>query len=130
MANWTKRRTWPVDLDGRPREVTVEYASLSGWMSVLVDGERLARGWREWQTVFGGAVVSGEVDSHRIEARITQQFGTQDYLFALFVDGRLEPGSDDLPVASTLKRSTLRGAAALVLVIFVVTLVTSLLRHM
>ena len=67
---------------------------------------------------------------HRIEARVTQPFGSQDYSFALSVDGRLEPGSDDLPAPSTVKRSTLRGAAALVLVIFVVTLVTSLLRHM
>ena len=129
MANWTKRRTWAVDLDGRTREVTVEYASLSGWMTILVDAERLARGWREWQTVFGGAVVSGELEGHRIEARVTQQFGTQDYSFALIVDGRSEPGSDDLPAPSTLKRSTVRGAAALVFVIFLVTLVTSLLRH-
>ena len=129
MANWTKRRTWTVSLDGRTRDVIVEYASLSGWMTIMVDDERLSRAWREWQTVFGGAMVSGELDGHRIEARVTQRFGTQEYSFALFVDGRLEPGSDALPEPSTLRRSTLRGAAALVFVIFVVTLVTSQLRR-
>ena len=43
-------------------------------MSIEVDGERRQRGWREFQTVFGGAVLSCDLDGHRVEARITQPF--------------------------------------------------------
>jgi hypothetical protein len=129
VADFTKRRTWPVELDGRVREITVEYASLSGFMTILVDGSRLARAWREWQTVFGGAVVTSDLDGHRIEARITQPFGVQTYSFALTVDGRLEPGSDDLPPPPAVKRSTLGAIGALALVIFIVTFVMTLLRN-
>ncbi len=129
MADFTKRRTWAVELDGRVRHVTVEYVILSGFMTILVDGTRLARAWREWQTVFGGAVVTGEVDGHRIEARITQPFGAQAYSFGLTVDGRIEPGSDDLPPSRAVKRSTVRSLGALALVVFVVTFVMALLRN-
>jgi hypothetical protein len=129
VADFTKRRTWPVDLDGRVHEVTVEYAMLSGFMTILVDGTRFARAWREWQTVFGGAVVSGDLEGHRIEARITQPFGEQTYSFALSVDGHTQPGSDALPPEGAVKRSTLKTLGGLALVIFVVVFVMTLLRN-
>jgi hypothetical protein len=128
MPDLTKRRLWDVELDGRPHVVDVEYAMLSGFMTVLVDGSRLARGWREWQTVVGGAVVAGVVDGHRIEARITQQFGGQEYRFALTIDGSVQPGSDDLPVPREVNRSTLRALLGLVAVVAVVTFVWTVLR--
>ena len=127
---FTKRRAWPVELGGATHEVIVEYASLSGFMTILVDGVRFARGWREWQTVFGGAVVAGDLEGHRIEARVTQPFGSQEYSFALLVDGQIQPGSDALPPPEESKRSTMRSGAALVLVIFVVTLIFSIIRNM
>jgi Fas apoptotic inhibitory molecule (FAIM1) len=128
MADLTKRRRWEVQLEGRPHVVDVEYAMLSGFMTVLVDGSRLARGWREWQTVVGGAVVAGVVDGHRIEARITQQFGGQEYRFALMVDGQVQPGSDDLPAPRDVRRASLKAFLGLIALVAGVTVVWTLLR--
>jgi Fas apoptotic inhibitory molecule (FAIM1) len=129
MADLTKRRRWDVELDGRPHVVDVEYAMLTGFMTVLVDGSRLARRWREWQTVVGGAVVDGTVDGHRIEARITQRFGEQEYRFALMVDGQVQPGSDDLPAPREVGIASLRRLLGLAAVVAVVTIVLTLIRN-
>jgi hypothetical protein len=102
---------------------------LTGFMTILVDGSRAARAWREWQTVFGGAVVVADLEGHRIEARITQPFGVQDYSFALTVDGQTALGSDDLPPPRAVKRSTLRVIAGIALVVSLVTTASVLLRH-
>jgi hypothetical protein len=64
VAGSTKRRTWGVAVDGRLREVTVEYAMLTGFMAILVDGSRVARAWREWQTVFGGSTLVSTLLRH------------------------------------------------------------------
>ena len=129
MSDLTKRRHWDVELDGRPHVVDVEYAMLTGFMTVLVDGTRLARGWREWQTVVGGAVVAGVIDGHRIEARITQQFGGQDYRFALMVDGQVQPGSDDLPAPRAVRQASLKALLGIMALVAVVTFVWTLLRN-
>jgi hypothetical protein len=85
------RRSWTATVDGVDHRIDVIYATLSGWMSIEVDGARQARGWREWQTVIGGAALSCDLDGHRIDARVTQPFGKQDYAFALRIDGQLLP---------------------------------------
>ena len=132
MPDFTRRRRWEIELDGRSRVVDVEYAMLTGFMTILLDGSRLARGWREWQTVFGGAVVIGETRGHRIEARVTQVFGGQEYRFALTIDGHLQPGSDDQPTPGGVRRSTARQLLIHVAVIaaigFAVGLVAALTR--
>ena len=101
------RRSWQVTLDGRSHRVEVIYAALFGWMSIEVDGVRRARGWREIQTVLGGATLSCDISGHRIDARVTQPFLEQDYAFALRVDGRVQPGSDPQPRPWGLVRRTL-----------------------
>jgi hypothetical protein len=53
-----QRRTWLVLLDSRECRIDVIYAALLGWMSIEVDGERRARGWREFQAAFGGATLA------------------------------------------------------------------------
>jgi hypothetical protein len=101
------RRSWTATLDGVDRRIEVVYKALSGWMSIEVDGHQHKRGWREWQTVFGGALLSCELGGHRIDARVTQPFGQQVYSFALKIDGELQPGSDPQPEPRALKRQTL-----------------------
>lgn len=116
MAVMEHRRQWTVTVGSRTRTVEVVYAALFGWMSIEVDGVRRARGWREWQTVVGGATLSADVDGHRLEARVTQPFGRQEYAFALRLDGTLLPGSDPQPEPRAVTRQTriaiLRIAAA------------------
>lgn len=123
----THRRTWSVALDGRTREIAVEYAGRSGWMSVFVDGERVARRWREWQTVWGGAVIDHEFEGHRLRARVAQPFGRQRYAFDLAVDGMLQPGSDDLPGAPSVKRSTVIALVGLTLTILTLSFVRNVI---
>jgi hypothetical protein len=110
------RRQWTVTINSRTRIVEVVYAALFGWMSIEVDGVKRARGWREWQTVVGGATLSTDVDGRRLEARVTQSFGRQEYAFALRLDGALLPGSDPQPEPRAVTRRTrialLRIAAA------------------
>ena len=125
IPDFTKRREWHIDLEGRPRTVMVEYAMLTGFLTISVDGARVARAWREWQTVFGGANLAVDLDGHQVAARITQPYGAQEYKFALSVDGQVQPGSDDLPPPSELKRSNARRFAGIAVVIFVVTFVAS-----
>ena len=122
------RRSWAVTLDGVDRQIVVVYAALSGWMSIEVDGARCARGWREVQTVIGGANLSCDVGGHRVDARITQPFGKQDYSFAVRVDGELQPGSDPQPEPSALKRQTLKAFGLLMVTIFLITAVTTVVR--
>lgn len=122
------RRSWTSTLDGVDHQIEVIYRALSGWMEIEVDGVRLARGWREWQTVVGGANLSCKIGGHRVEARITQPFGTQAYAFALSIDGQLQPGSDPQPEPSALKRQTLRALGVLALGVFLVTCVITIFR--
>jgi hypothetical protein len=102
-------RAWTILLDDAEHRVEVVYAGLSGWMTMFVDGRRCARGWREFQTAFGGARLACAIGDHRLDARITQTFGSQDYRFALSVDGVLQPGSDDMPSTRTLYRRSAAG---------------------
>ncbi len=117
------RRSWTVALGDKQHRVDVVYAALSGWMSIEVDGTRQARGWREYQTVFGGASLSCEFDRHRLEARVTQPWGRQEYAFALAVDGELQPGSDPQPESRALRRRTLVAIGWLAVTIAVFTLI-------
>jgi hypothetical protein len=114
------RRSWTATIDGVDHQIDVVYAALSGWMTIEVDGQRCQRGWREWQTVFGGAELSCDVHGHRLVARITQPFGQQAYSFALRIDGELQPGSDPQPEPGNLKRQTLIAIGWLTLSITVV----------
>jgi hypothetical protein len=102
-----RRRTWQVTLDGQQREVVVVYEGLLGWMSIEVDGQRRARGWREFQSAFGGATLAAEVDGHRIEARVTQPYMIQEYSISLTIDGQIQSGSDALPTAARSWATTL-----------------------
>ena len=122
------RRSWTVSLDGVDRRIDVVYAALLGWMSIEVDGERRKRGWREWQTVFGGAELSCDIDGHRVDARVTQPYGRQQYAFALSIDGELQPGSDPQPEPRALKRQTLIAVGVLALTIFLIVGTTTILR--
>jgi hypothetical protein len=115
-----RRRSWTIDVDGDQHRVDVVYAALSGWMTIEVDNERCARGWREWQTVLGGAVLSCKVGVHELEARVTQPWGRQDYAFALRVDGQLQLGSDVQPQSGALKRQTLLAIGGLALALFLI----------
>jgi hypothetical protein len=119
-------RSWTVVLDDAPATVRVEYAALFGWMSIFVDGVRVARAWREWQSVWGGAELSCTRGGHRLEARVTQPYGRQEYSFALRVDGILQPGSDDLPPPRAVKRNTVVALGVLALVVAVFTLAAQL----
>ena len=96
-------------------------------MTIEVDGQRAARSWREFQTVFGGATLSCALGPHLIEARVTQPWGQQQYAFALAIDGALQPGSDPQPEPRALKGQTLRALAGLAIVIFFTTLAVRLL---
>ncbi|HUP55733.1 MAG TPA: hypothetical protein VM408_09525 [Methylomirabilota bacterium] len=100
--------------------VDVIYRALSGWMSIEIDGQQCKRGWREWQTVFGGAVLSCDIDGHRVEARITQPFQQQVYSFKLKIDDAVQPGSDPQPEPGNLKRQTLIAIGWLTLSITIV----------
>ncbi len=124
------RRTWTATLDGVEHRVDVVYAGLSGWMSIEVDGTRRVRGWREVQTVLGGANLSSAIGSHRIDARVTQPFGRQAYAFALRIDGEVQPGSDPQPEPRALKRQTFIAFGLLMLAIFVVTFVITVLTRL
>jgi hypothetical protein len=106
MAVMEHRRAWTVAIGSGTRTVEVVYAALFGWMSIEVDGVRQARAWREWQTVVGGASLSVEADGHRLQARVTQPFGRQEYAFSLRLDGELLPGSDPQPEPRRLTRET------------------------
>lgn len=123
-----KRRGWDVTFEGVDHRIEVVYAALSGWMTIEIDGQRCARGWREFQTVFGGATLSCALGRHRIDARVTQPWGQQQYAFALAIDGALLPGSDPQPEPRALKRQTLGALAGLAIVIFLATLAVQLLR--
>ena len=119
----TFRRAWPVALDGVQHEVVVEYAALLGWMSIYVDGARVARAWREWQSVWGGADLSCDLAGRRLQARVTQPYGRQEYSFSLSVDGVIQPGSDDLPPPRAVKRNTILALGALALIVALVTII-------
>jgi len=123
-----KRRAWDVTIDGVDHRIEVVYAALSGWMTIEVDGHHCARGWREFQTVFGGATLSCVLGRNRIDAQVTQPWGQQQYAFALAIDGVLHPGSDPQPEPRALKRQTLGALAGLAIVIFFATLAVQLLR--
>lgn len=120
------RRTWRITLDGVEHEIVIEYAALFGWMSIFVDGARAARGWREWQSVWGGAELTANLGGHRLDARVTQPFGRQEYSFALRVDGIIQPGSDELPPPRNVKRATAIALGGIALVVAVVTLAAQL----
>ena len=128
IRNMTFRRAWPVTLDGVVHEVVVEYAALFGWMSIFVDGARVARAWREWQSVWGGAELSCDLAGRRLHARVAQPFGRQEYSFALSIDGVIQPGSDDLPPPRAVKRNTVIALGTLALVVAAVTLVAQASR--
>ncbi len=116
------RRAWTVTIDGIEHEVVVEYAALFGWMSIHVDGARVARAWREWQSVWGGADLSCDLAGRRLHARVTQPYGRQQYSFALSVEGVIQPGSDDLSPPRSVKRNTVVALGALGLIVAVMTL--------
>jgi len=122
------RRAWKATIDGVDHRIEVVYAGLSGWMTIEVDGQRAARGWREFQTVFGGATLSCALGRHLVEARVTQPWGQQQYAFALAIDGALQAGSDAQPEPRALKRQTLGALAVLATVIFFSTLAVRLLN--
>ncbi len=100
----------------------MEYAALLGWMSIHVDGARVARAWREWQSVWGGADLSCDLAGRRLHARVTQPYGRQEYSFSLSVDGVIQPGSDDLPPPRAVKRNTVLALGALALIVALVTM--------
>jgi hypothetical protein len=122
------RRAWNATIDGVDHRIEVVYAGLSGWMTIEVDGQRAARGWREFQTVFGGATLSCALGRHFVEARVTQPWGQQQYAFALAIDGALQPDSDPQPEPRALKGQTLRALAVMAIVIFISTLAVRLLN--
>ena len=124
----TFRRTWSVAVDGAEHEVVVEYAALFGWMSIFIDGARVSRGWREWQSVWGGAELSCDIRGHRLDARVTQPYGRQEYWFALRIDGDVQPGSDDLPAPRAVKRNTILALGLVALLVVAMTLLVQLLR--
>jgi len=101
------RRSWTLSLDGREHRVDVVYRALFGLISIEVDGKRAARGWRELQTVFGGATLWCDLNGHRLAARVTPPWARQEYSFALRLDGELQPGSDPQPESKALTRQTL-----------------------
>lgn len=106
----------------------MEYAALFGWMSIFIDGARVARGWREWQSVWGGAELSCDIRGHRVDARVTQPYGRQEHSFALRVDGNVQPGSDDLPAPRTVMRNTILALGVVALLVAALTLLSQLLR--
>jgi hypothetical protein len=97
-------------------------------MSIFVDGTRVARAWREWQSVWGGAELSGDLAGRRLHARVTQPYGRQEYSFALSVDGRIQPGSDDLPPPRAVRRNTVVALGALALLVAALTLLAQASR--
>jgi hypothetical protein len=99
----------------------VQYAMLSGFMSIEIDGQRVARAWREWQTVVGGANLGAQLDGHTLSARITQRFGTQTYLFSVRLDGEILDGSDPQPAPSQVMRQTWAGIFVLAIAVAVIT---------
>jgi hypothetical protein len=117
------RRSWTVDLGGQPRRVDVDYKSLTGFMSIEIDGQRVARAWREWQTVAGGATLKAAFAGRVFEARVTQSFGAQDYRFALRLDGQVLPGSDELHTGSDVGLSIARGVLLIAYTVGAFTLV-------
>ena len=76
-----------------------------------------------------GAVLSCDVDGHRLDARVTQPYGQQVYSFALRIDGELQPGSDPQPEPGKLKRQTLIAIGWFALVIGVIVVVTQILTR-
>jgi hypothetical protein len=122
------RRSWTSTFDGVDHRIEVVYRALSGWMEIEVDGVRQARGWREWQTVVGGANLSCAIGGHRVDARVTQPFAQQTYAFALRIDDQLQPGSDPQPEPRALKRQTLLALGMLALTVFAITAATTIIR--
>jgi hypothetical protein len=86
----------------------------------------VARAWREWQSVWGGAELSCTAGGHHLDARVTQPYGRQEYSFALRVDGNLQPGSDDLPPPRAVKRNVMVALGVLALVVAIITLAAQL----
>jgi hypothetical protein len=117
------RREWRLILDGQKHDVVILYAVLSGFMSIEVDGTRVARAWREWQTVVGGANLGTAIGTHALSARVTQAFGTQTYRVSLSLDGENLPGSEAQPTPRQVGRRTVGGIAGLATVVAVITLV-------
>jgi hypothetical protein len=120
-GNLNLRRSWTLVIGSREHVVTVQYAMLSGFMSIETDGQRVARAWREFQTVMGGANLNAQLDGHTLSARITQRFGTQAYLFSLRIDGEVVHGSDPQPAPRQVTRQTWSGIVALAITIAVIT---------
>lgn len=112
-SRFTRRREWRVSVDDETHLIAVEYAMVSGWMSIELDGSRVARGWREWQTVFGGANLGASLGAHQLAARVTQTFGAQDHRFSLSLDGAILPGSDVMPTPRQGGQSTAAGIATI-----------------
>lgn len=123
------RHSWQVTLDGHPHAVDVIYLALFGCMSIEIDGVQRARAWREFQTVWGGADLTCNLDGHILAARITQPYGRQEYSFALSIDGAIQEGSDLLPPPGGIKRQTLRALAALAVIVFVIVFISTLTQR-
>ncbi len=109
-------------MDDELHLVAVEYAMISGWMSIAIDGRRAARGWREWQTVFGGASLGASLGAHQLAARVTQTFGAQDHRFSLSLDGAILAGSDDMASPRQVGQNTAAGIATIGTIVAAITL--------
>jgi len=120
-GNLNLRRNWKLAIGGQEHLVTVQYAILSGFMSIEIDGQRVARAWREWQTIVGGANLDAQLDGHTVSARITQRFGTQTYLFSVRFDGEILDGSDPQPAPRQVMRQTWAGIFVLAITVAVIT---------
>ncbi len=110
-------------MDGVPHLVAVEYAIFSGFMAIELDGVRVARAWREWQTVVGGANLGTRIGAHELDARVTQTYGSQTYLFAVTLDGETVPGSDVQPTPRQVGQSTAASLVVLGTTVAVITLI-------
>jgi len=124
----TVRRSWAVSIDDEARVVSVVYAKLSGFMSIELDGQRIVRAWREWQTVVGGATLEATISGHSLVARVTQAFGTQTYEVALRLDNQTLPGSDEMLESPQVWRRSLRALAVLAITVATITIVATLAR--
>jgi hypothetical protein len=108
------RRQWHLALDGGEHDVVVQFSALSGFMSIEVDGKRVARAWREVQMAVGGANLEARVGDHTLAARATQGSGVVDIQFSLSLDGEVLPGSDAQPTPTQIARHAAAGLITLV----------------